>query len=146
MRKRPTSGYGAQFSLPFAVACGLVRRRFTLAELEPAAYNDPVLLALAAKVNYAVDPDTEYPRYFSGEVRVRTTDGRELRQREHINRGSAGRPLNGEDIAQKFNDNALLATTAAHAASIEEAILAIDTAPDLGALTTALRAPATSNQ
>ena len=141
MRRRPTSSYGAQFSLPYAIACGLVRRRFTLRELEPAAFNDPDLLALAAKVGYAVDPDTEYPRYFSGELRVRTTDGRELRQREHINRGSAGRPLTAEDIAQKFSDNAALATSTAHATAIQSAILAVDDAATLDTLAAALRAP-----
>ncbi|MFC7557445.1 hypothetical protein ACFQU7_42345 [Pseudoroseomonas wenyumeiae] len=45
----------------FLVAAALVRGRLTLAELEADALNDPVILALAARVSYAVDPDSPFP-------------------------------------------------------------------------------------
>ena len=79
-------------------------------------------------MRYAVDPDTEYPRYFSGEVRVRLKDGRVLRHREHINRGAADRPIAREDIVTKFFDNATLALPRAQAQRVCEAVFAADAA------------------
>jgi 2-methylcitrate dehydratase PrpD len=126
VRRRPKSSYAAQFSLPYAVASGLLRRRFSLRELEAQAIEDPEVLALASKVEHAVDPQSGYPKYFSGEVIVRLKSGRELKHREHMNRGCSDRPLTGEDIARKFTDNAVLATSPSHAAEIQDALLGLD--------------------
>ena len=126
IRRRPASSYAAQFSLPYAVASGLVRRRFSLRELEPGAIDDPEVLGLAEKVEYAVDPDSGYPKYFSGEVIVQTRDGRELRHREHINRGSPDRPLTADEIVRKFRDNTGLAVTERRASSILHAVLDVE--------------------
>ena len=128
IRRRPASSYAAQFSLPYAVASGLVRKRFSLRELEPGAIDDPEVLGLAEKVEYAIDPDSGYPKYFSGEVIVRTRDGRELRHREHINRGSPDRPLTADEIVRKFRDNTGLATTERRASSILHAVLDVENA------------------
>ena len=95
-------------------------------ELEPGAIDDPEVLGLAEKVEYAVDPDSGYPKYFSGEVIVRTRDGRELRHREHINRGSPDRPLTADEIVRKFCDNAELAVTETCASSILNAVLDVE--------------------
>ena len=130
-RRRPESSYAAQFSLHYAVACSIARGRFSLAEMEPEFYQDPEILALADKVEHGVYPGSEYPRYFSGELRIRTTDGRELVRREHINRGAADRPLSGEDISVKFMDNAMTAVSRDKAERIREAVLGIDRCEDL---------------
>jgi 2-methylcitrate dehydratase PrpD len=125
-RRRPATGYAAQFSIFYAVASGLARGRFSLHELEPAAIADPEILALAQKVEYKADPKSEYPRYFSGEVIVKTKHGHEYSQREHINRGAPARPLSSQDIVRKFMDNASLAVTASVASGIVEAVSRIE--------------------
>ncbi len=131
LRKRPTSSYSAQFSLHYAVAASIVCGRFSLAEMEPEFYKNPEILALVDKVEHGEYPGSEYPKYFSGEVRIRTKDGRELVKREHINRGAADRPLSGDDITVKFMDNATTAVSKAHAEKLREAVLSIDRAADL---------------
>ena len=103
-KKRPTSDYDAKFSLPYIIAASLVRGRFGLSELEK--LDDPAILDLAARVDYAVDPSLDFPRHYGGEVVVRLRDGRELRKREAVNRGSADRPLSNADIVEKFRANA----------------------------------------
>ena len=133
-RRRPESSYAAQFSLHYAVACGIACGRFSLAEMEPAFYTRPDILALVDKVEHGEYPGSEYPRYFSGEVRIRTTDGRELVAREHINRGAADRPISGEDIVKKFMDNAQRAVPRAHAEKLRDAVLAVDRCSDLTTL------------
>lgn len=130
-RRRPESNYAAQFSLHYATACALRFGRFGFAELDPAHWRDPALLALVDKVEHGEYPGSEYPKYFSGEVRVRLRDGRELVRREHVNRGAADRPLTGGDIVAKFMDNALTAVPRAHAEELRDAVLGIDRATDL---------------
>lgn len=125
-KQKPQNSYDAQFSIPFAVASSLVHGRFGLAELEPEALNDPATLAVAHKVDYEPDPDSAFPKYYSGEVIVTLTDGRELRHREHMNRGASDRPLSSADITAKFEENAGMALTAAHVERIRQAVLGLD--------------------
>lgn len=122
-KRRPASHYDAQFSLPYIVATSLVRGKFGLAELDEDALGDPEVLALAAKVHYEVDPRSGFPRHYSGEVVVRTADGRERRHREQVNRGSADRPLADAEIEDKFMQNAACALTQRRAHEIREAVL-----------------------
>jgi 2-methylcitrate dehydratase PrpD len=125
-KMRPSSPYEAQFSLPYIVASALIRRRFTLEEIEPAALRDPDVLALAARISHAPDPQSPYPRYFSGEVHVHLGDGRVLRRREHMNRGCADRPLGGAEIEAKYRANAGRAIAAARAERIRGLVLRLD--------------------
>ncbi len=137
-KKRPQNSYDAQFSMHYTIAATLTHGRFTLAELDPEAIADPAVLALADRVDFAIDPDSAFPRYYSGEIRVRTRDGRELRHREAVNRGSDARPLSPADITAKFEDNAARAVGPERMARIHDAVMALDRAPDLAALDTAL--------
>jgi len=122
-KRRPANHYDAQFSLPYIVAASLVRGKFGLAELDEAALADPQVLALAAKVRYEIDPGSGFPRHYSGEVVVRTADGRERRHREQVNRGSADRPLADAEIEDKFMQNAAYAVTRQRTYEIQEAVL-----------------------
>jgi 2-methylcitrate dehydratase PrpD len=130
-KRRPANSYDAQFSIPFIVAAALIRGRFTLAELTADAIADPAILALADRVDYRVDPESGFPRYYSGELIVTTRDGRKLRHREHMNRGCGDRPLSEADILAKFHDNAARAVAPERARAISEAMLGLDTASDL---------------
>jgi 2-methylcitrate dehydratase PrpD len=67
---------------------------------------DEGVLALASRIRYRVNPADDYPRNFSGHVRVELADGtiREFRQ-PHM-RGGAHSPLSAEEIEAKFMDNA----------------------------------------
>lgn len=125
-RRRPVSSYAAQFSIFHAVAATMVAGKFGLAEMEPAVYNDPVVLALSDKVRYETDPNSEYPKYFSGEVIITMNDGRELRHREHINRGAAERPIVRRDVEAKYFDNATMAVSRQQAASVCDSVHAAD--------------------
>jgi len=124
-KRRPKSDYDARFSIQFLVAAALVRGRITLGELEPEALNDPRILSLADRVDYSIDPNSPFPRSYSGEVVLRTRDGGELRHREQVNRGAADRPLSAADIVQKYYDNVALAIGRRKAMTIEETVLRI---------------------
>ena len=137
-KRRPANDYDAKFSIPYVIAASLRAGKFGLAELEDAALKDPATLALADKVGYRVDPDSGFPKHYSGEVIVRLKDGREVRHRESINRGSADRPLSNAEVVDKFLQNAAYAVPQEHALRIRDAVLGLDDAPAL-ALEEALR-------
>jgi 2-methylcitrate dehydratase PrpD len=139
-KRRPQNSYDAQFSTHYTIATALVRGRYTLAELEDDALNDPRSAALMQKTTYAIDPQSAYPRYYSGEVIVKLKDGRELRHREAQNRGSDARPLTADEIIEKYRGNALRVVSASRAQRLADAVLSLDRAPNLDALLAAVRA------
>lgn len=124
-KKRPQNSYDAQFSIPYIVATALIRGRFGLAELDESALRDEATLALAAKVEYQVDPDSPFPKYYSGEVIVMLDDGRELRHREHVNRGGEERPITNAEVVRKYDENMALVASPTRAAQVRERVLAI---------------------
>lgn len=129
MRRRPASDYVAKFSVQYVVAACLARGRFGFAELEPEALNDAQILALAQRVRHEADPQSQFPRYFSGGVVVRLRDGRELVHLEKINRGAGDRALTADEILAKFMDNAVFALPRERAERIRDFVLELDRHP-----------------
>lgn len=133
-KQKPANSYEAQFSIPFLVATSIVKRRFTLQDLDTETLSDPEILEVASKVKYEIDPEAGFPTYYSGEVIITTKDGRELRQREFKNRGCFDRPLSNQEITDKFINNATMAISASRAEGVGEAILNLHKQPDLKGL------------
>ncbi|RLA20066.1 MAG: MmgE/PrpD family protein [Gammaproteobacteria bacterium] len=122
-KQAPTCAYEAQFSVPYLVAVALVRHDFSLDDLEPEPLSDPIVADLAKKVGYEVDPDSGFPTYYSGEIRITLKDGRTLQQREYKNRGCADSPLSLQEISDKFMKNCTMAVPEEKAQKIKAAIL-----------------------
>jgi 2-methylcitrate dehydratase PrpD len=136
-KRRPTSSYMAQFSLPYGMAACLTRRRFGLEEIEEPAYTEPALLALAQKVHYQIDPNAGYPKKRTGEVIVTLKNGTKLRERQEIDPDA---PAHADEIVRKFFTNAEMAISHARAETIRDVILALDEQPDARAVTRVLAA------
>ena len=128
---KPQNSYDAQFSIHYAIASGLLRGRFALPDLEQEAFTDPEALALMQKVAYDVDPNSRFPKYYSGEVIVKTKDGRTLTHREDVNRGAADRPLSSTDIVGKFTENVCMTWASTRADALRHAILGLHNARSL---------------
>lgn len=127
-KRQPQNTYDAQFSIPYAVASGLVRGRFGLAEIDPTAIGDKEVLRVAELVEYAADPDSTFPRHYTGEVIVTMRDGTVLRHREAFNRGGCDRPLSNEDIVAKFRENLALVASDQRTNTVLQAVLQLDNA------------------
>lgn len=110
-KRAPRTPYGAQFSLPYGVAVGLIDadRQIELATFSPERLKDPEVLRLAAMVECVLDPDSRLPQFLDGAVEVTLRDGTVLHEREAINRGSPERPLEDAEVLEKFVGNAALA-------------------------------------
>ena len=102
------------------------------------AINDERALAIAAKVDWQDDPDTAFPRYYSGKLIARTKDGRTIEHREAVNRGSDANPLSSDDIAEKFWANATRAVSKSKAQRVYDEVMNLEMAEELWPLARAL--------
>jgi len=105
-KQRPANGYAGKFSTPYCIAAGFVRGNVGLDDFTDAAVHDAAVLALAAKVDYQIDPQNPYPKNFTGHIRATLTDGRVVEERQPHMRGGAHEPLTPTDIEEKFVLNA----------------------------------------
>jgi len=135
VKRAPSDIYGAQFSVYYAAACAAIRRRYTLADLDPPAPAVPEILELARRVTYAIDPDSSFPRQYSGGVEITTYDGRKYVGRDDVNRGSPERPLSDAEIEAKFLANAGRVLPAARAQALRDLILDIEKVEPLRTIT-----------
>jgi 2-methylcitrate dehydratase PrpD len=125
-KERPTTDYEAKFSTQFVVATCLVKGRFGLPELQPEALADPLVRALAAKVRCSVDPNTAFPTYFSGGVRVTLKDGHKMFRHVRVNSGAGDRALSRDEVVAKFAASASLAIDASQAERIRDVVLDLE--------------------
>jgi 2-methylcitrate dehydratase PrpD len=104
-KQQPPNGYAAKFSIPYAIAVGMLRGDAGLLDYRDEVVHDPAVRALAAKVRYVVDPDNPYPRRFTGHLRVtlRNGDVREATQ-DHF-RGGRDEPMSHDALEAKFLAN-----------------------------------------
>jgi 2-methylcitrate dehydratase PrpD len=101
-KQRPANGYAGKFSTPYCIAAGFARGNVGLGDFSDAAVHDPAVLALAARVRYAIDPQNPYPKNFTGHIRATLRDGTVVEERQPYMRGGAQEPLTRADIEQKF--------------------------------------------
>jgi 2-methylcitrate dehydratase PrpD len=126
LKRKPANSYEAQFSIPYLVSTALLKGSMSLEDLEEAALRDSEVLALAAKVHYKHDPDSGFPKYYSGEVIVELDDGTIKTEREAIHRGAVDRPLTAEDIIAKYRANVARERSVDYAGQIERSVLGLD--------------------
>ncbi|HEX7856623.1 MAG TPA: MmgE/PrpD family protein [Sphingobium sp.] len=138
-KERPTTDYEAKFSAQFVVAACLLKGRFGLPDLEPAALADGAIRDLAQRVKCHEDPDTAFPTFFSGGVAVTLKDGRVLKRYVRVNSGAGERAMEPEAVAAKFMASASMTIGQDQAERIRDAVLALETVSARG-LMAALRA------
>jgi 2-methylcitrate dehydratase PrpD len=101
----PPNGYAGKFSTPYCIAVAFVDGRAGLEQFTDTRVRDPRLIALASRIGYEIDPANEYPRNYTGHLRVTLVDGTLVEiEKPHL-RGGAQQPLTDNDIAAKFTDN-----------------------------------------
>jgi len=123
LKHAPPNGYAGKFSTPYCIAVGFLDGKAGFEQFTDARAKDVSVLALAAKVFYAIDPDNEYPRNFSGHIRATLRDGSTREARKPYLRGGAQEPLTDAEILAKFEENARFGGwTAERVAAASEAL------------------------
>jgi len=130
-KRRPKNDYDAKFSIPYAVASGLMRGKLGLAEMLPAAFVEPRILALMDKVDYEVDEASTFPLHYTGEVVVTLDDGRVMQHRVAVNRGNPEQPLSNAEIEAKYFDNCALNLPHAQALRVRDMALDLESVPSV---------------
>jgi len=105
LKRSPPNGYAAKFSIPYAIAVGILRDGAGLAEFDDSVVNDAAVIRLTKKVNYIVDPANPYPDRFTGHVRIVLTNGEIHEHRQDFFRGGVDHPLSEADLERKFFAN-----------------------------------------
>lgn len=139
-KRRAATDYEAKFSAPFVVATCLLRGGFGLAHLSPEALAADDVGALALRTSCMADPDSAFPTYFSGGVRVRLQDGRALARHVRVNSGAGDRMLDADTVLRKFEANAVDVLGPDGAARLAETVLSLERG-DARTLGARLRAP-----
>jgi 2-methylcitrate dehydratase PrpD len=134
-KQKPASSYGAKFSLPYSIAVMLVRGKAGLEEFSEEAIADRKLLELAAKVRYELDPTIDYPRHFSGHVRVKMNDGAMFEENQPHPRGGLENPLPPQEVEEKFRANARLALPASRVDDIVDTVNRLEQLAGISILT-----------
>ena len=105
-KHRPPSGYAAKFSMPYCMAVGFYEDDAGLAQFSDEKAQDERILALARKISYVIDPDNEYPRNYTGHIKVTLKNGEVVEVRQPHMRGGQHEPLSDDEIVEKFFSNA----------------------------------------
>jgi len=94
----------AQFSLPYMIACALVRRRLTTEDLEPEARADPAIASLLPRITVVLDDTTrdlfELPE--PGRVEVELLRGTNIARTVRRALGHPDRPMSEAEQVEKF--------------------------------------------
>jgi 2-methylcitrate dehydratase PrpD len=137
-RKRaPAVAIDAKFSIPFCVASVLAGHAIDLDAFAEQRLRDPVILALAGKVQFDQPPGSEEWRGDAGTLTLELSDGRELQASLAHARGAPNNPLSEQELIDKFvacGSRAKQPMTGEQARTLGGQILALEDCPDVGAL------------
>jgi 2-methylcitrate dehydratase PrpD len=133
-KHRPRSEYDAKFSLPYSLAAQLVRGNVDVSTYVGDAIREERVLEVARKVRYEVKDYATFPEALPGGVRITTTDGRVIEADLEWQRGGPENPMSAADVTDKYRTNAELALSAGDVDQLQQIVLSLDDAPDLGPL------------
>ncbi len=139
---KPADTMDAQYSMPYCAALALTRDPGDPRAFEPAGYNDPALLALAARVETRVDAecDAVYPQRFGSRVQLHLTDGTVKEALTLDPHGTPADPCSDDELSAKFLRLAALSPLKVDAGAIAHAVAQLEQTRSLHALSRLLRA------
>ena len=138
--RRPCNTEEAQYSLPFPVACALVRGRVTVDEVAGSGLTDLAILELAERVEMIVAPDLEarFPGEAQERVVITTRDGRSLVAGPLSAPGDANAPPSDDELWAKFFSLTEPIIGTKRANDLHQAIVGCDSLDNIGNLTALL--------
>ena len=137
-KRRPRNAYEAQFSVHYAIATSLIRKRFTLAELTSDCLTDPQILALCERIHYEIDPHAPFPLRYTGHILLTTHDGRLLSQHQAGASAHQATALSKDQVLTKFRQNAGLALGPGQVQRVLDQVMVLEELPDASLLAESL--------
>lgn len=101
---KPSNPEEAKFSIPYCTSTAIVKRKFSLRELETDCLNSPEIHILIDKVKIEIDTSLEslHPKIKGAEVYINLKDGRRLFKGINLPKGEVENPVSRDDLIQKF--------------------------------------------
>jgi 2-methylcitrate dehydratase PrpD len=134
---RPPSAYAAKFSLPYALAALLEDGEISLASFEGSTRAE--VLRRARCVTWAPMPDGDFPRRYGARLTVTTRSNDTLSAAVDDARGTPGRPFASGELLAKYYACSRHVLQGDAPERLAAAVDELHRAPDLAALTAALR-------
>jgi 2-methylcitrate dehydratase PrpD len=123
IKQKPRVLVDAQFSIPWAVATALVKRKVALEDFTPEAITNPVVLRVASKVKAEVEPQMETRGTSPALVEIKMKDSSVIySKREDIAKGNPKKPMSWGELCHKFSDCARHGAKPVSQDSVEKAI------------------------
>ena len=104
-KRNPTTPYSAKFSVPFCIAAGLFFGKAGLLEFTKKQIKNQDILNLCSKISYEIDPENEYPKNYSGEIKIILKNSKVIQETQPGLRGGRLFPLHQKEVEEKFVDN-----------------------------------------
>ncbi len=104
-KQNPSSPYGAKFSVPYCISIGLINGSAGLNEFSDKYLENLEVIKLASKVNYEINPNDEYPRNYTGKIKIIMKDGTIFSTSQECLRGGKRDPLSINEVREKFEAN-----------------------------------------
>lgn len=139
IKRRPETGYMAQFSGPYAIAAGLLGGgglEVGLDDYTDELAHDALRRSIMDKVEVVADDRCTaiFPAQFPAIVTAHLTDGSTLVEEVLTNRGGPDRALSFDELASKFRDNARRTMDGGSMHRLEAASRSLESAGDVRGL------------
>jgi 2-methylcitrate dehydratase PrpD len=126
-KRRPKLAIDGKFSIPFTSAVMMVKGNVTLRDYTEEGLRDPVVLAMADKVAYRIDPHAKlqvggYSSLSRPTVEICTTDGRKYSCTPDGMPGDPDHPVSDAMLVAKFRDCVSFSSTKIPLENLERAI------------------------
>jgi len=133
----PMGALQAQMSMQYCVARALMDGMLFLDQFSEKKLAEPAALDLAGRVIFVLDEEINriYPREYPSVVEIIMKDGRKLKARVNMPKGSPANPVTWEDVQQKFTMLSLPVIGEQNVAALVEMIAYIETVRDVGKIT-----------
>jgi 2-methylcitrate dehydratase PrpD len=140
-KRRPKVMIDAQFSVPFNVALGFVKKRVSFLDFAPAEFAAPEIVRVMDRVTCHVDPalDAQYPSAWPARVEVTLADGRTLEAATQYAKGDPRNPLSLDEVIAKHRSIVAGIVDDSVDEALLDFILHVETKPDFRELTGVLK-------
>ncbi len=102
----PTNALEGKFSIPFCMAIGALERKAGIAQFQDRKVREPKVVEMMKRVTLYVDDEMEGLGYdqVRSRIRIKLKDGRTVEGRADVAKGHPLKPMNWEDLGEKFRD------------------------------------------
>ena len=121
----------AQFSIPYTVACALVRGDVFIGDFETDTIDDRQVKALADRVKVSVNSELPAKDILNSELTIKMKDGRTHRKRINVPLGNPAKAMDAEQCRGKFRKCVAYSGIDFDNAKIEELLSMIDSLEDI---------------